>query len=470
MNSLEKLEGAVSHASRRTGNLVSRHPRTLTSVVVIGLAGFAAAAFGTAAIGPDAADLPKHMVTQSVTASDVAKQLEALAEHELELYRSDLTRSSDTPDSLLRRMNVDDAAAAAFLRADPVARKVLAGRSGKMVQVRTGAAGELQELIVRFAAENPAQFATHFTRIRVARFGDRFRSRVETAALAAQVRMGSGTIRQSLFAATDEARLPDVIASQIADIFSTDVDFHRELRRGDTFSVVYEALTADGEPITWNQASGRVLAAEFINNGKKFTAVWFKDATAPGSTLAKGAYFDINGKSKRHSFLASPMEFSRVTSGFAMRFHPIMQKWRQHDGVDYGAPAGTPVRSVGDGVVDFAGWQNGYGNVVSVRHSEDRTTVYAHLSRIDVRKGQQVEQGAVIAAVGSTGWATGPHLHFEFKVKGVHQDPLIIAKSAETLAIGPEAQQRFAELATGVRAQLDAAGTVARTSGSAYAE
>ena len=126
----------------------------------------------------------------------------------------------------------------------------------------------------------------------------------------------------------------------------------------------------------------------------------------------------------RRAFLASPMEFSRVTSGFAMRFHPILQTWRAHLGVDYGAPTGTPVRTVGDGVVEFAGVQNGYGNVVQVEHGNDRSTLYAHLSRIDVRKGQRVEQGQRIGAVGATGWATGPHLHFEFRVNGEHQDPL----------------------------------------------
>jgi murein DD-endopeptidase MepM/ murein hydrolase activator NlpD len=151
-----------------------------------------------------------------------------------------------------------------------------------------------------------------------------------------------------------------------------------------------------------------------------------------------------------------------------MRFHPIHQTWRQHNGVDYGAPTGTPVRAVGDGVVDFAGWQNGYGNVVSIKHSNDRTTVYAHLSRMDVRRGQRVEQGVRIGAVGATGWATGPHLHFEVKVNGQQQNPLLIAKASETIAISPAAKQQFASLAQGVRAQLDAAQTVAASSG--YAE
>jgi murein DD-endopeptidase MepM/ murein hydrolase activator NlpD len=351
---------------------------------------------------------------------------------------------------------VDDADAAAFIRRDATAHKLLAGRGGKMVQARTNAAGDLVELVARYPAERPEQSATHFTRLRITRAGGQFEARVETAPLAAQVRMGSGTIRNSLFAATDDARIPDPVASQIAEIFATDIDFHRELRRGDSFRVIYEALTADGEPITWNQASGRVLAAEFTNDGKSYSAVWFKDPAT-----GRGGYFDLAGQSKRRAFLASPLEFSRVTSGFSMRLHPILQTWRQHNGVDYGAPTGTPVRTIGDGVVDFSGWQNGYGNVVSIRHANDRTTVYAHLSRIDVRRGQHVEQGMRIGAVGMTGWATGPHLHFEVKVHGQQQNPLLIAKSSETIAIAPASKALFAGLAQGVKAQLEAAGTMA---------
>ncbi|MGE5864815.1 MAG: peptidoglycan DD-metalloendopeptidase family protein [Rhizobacter sp.] len=386
-----------------------------------------------------------------VTPEDTSAQLEALASHSLALFRSDVTRSADTVDSVLSRLGVADAAAASFLRTDKTARKMLEGRTGKMLRARTGETGLLEELTVRYPAENPDQATTHFSRLRVTRFNDGFVSMVETAPLSAQVRLGSGTIRSSLFASTDEAGIPDPVAVQLAEMFATDIDFHRELRRGDTFSVVYEALTADGEPVTWNQASGRVLAAEFVNNGRAHAAVWFQDGNQ------KGGYFGFDGQSKRRAFLASPMEFSRVTSGFAMRMHPILQTRRAHLGVDYGAPTGTPVRTVGDGVVDFAGWQNGYGNVVQVQHSNDRTTLYAHLSRINVRRGQRVDQGTVIGAVGATGWATGPHLHFEIKVKGQHQDPLRVAKTSEAVTLSPASKARFTEVARDFRQQLQAA-------------
>jgi murein DD-endopeptidase MepM/ murein hydrolase activator NlpD len=436
---------------RRLNDAAHRHPRRVAVAVCTLLGGFAVTAFGIAPMAPDAADLPQRVVTEELTLTGIDQQLEALAQHALELSRSDLTRASDTADSLLRRLGVVDPSAAAFLRSDRDARRLLEGRAGKMVQVTTDDGGALKELVARFPALDSTLAATHFSRLTISRVAGRWLARLDTAPLVGQVRLGSGTIRSSLFAATDEAKLPDGIATQMVDIFSTEIDFHRQLRKGDTFSVVYEALTADDQPITWSDGTGRILAAEFTNNGKTAQAVWFKDGHA------RGAYFTPDGQSKKRAFLASPMEFSRITSGFAMRLHPIMQTWRAHNGVDYGAPSGTPVRTVGDGVVDFAGWQNGYGNVVQIKHGGDKTTVYAHLSKLEVRKGQRVEQGQRVGLVGATGWATGPHLHFEFRVGGQFQDPLKIARASETVVIDATARPRFLQTAAAASAQLDAA-------------
>ncbi|UDF37227.1 UNVERIFIED_ORG: M23 family metallopeptidase [Shinella sp. XGS7] len=436
----------------RTEAFAARHPRALTATVVGLLGGFAITAFGIAPLAPDAEDLPQRVITESVQTLDLEEQLTALATHELALVRNDVTRASDTADSLLRRMGAFDPAAAAFLRSDPLGQRVLKGRVGKMVQLSAEPDGTVHSMVVRFPAELAEQQATHFSRLSIERKGQGFSAKLETAPLQPQVRLGSGTVRSSLFVATDEAGIPDAVASQMADMFSGDIDFHRELRKGDRFSVVFESLSADGEPINWGQASGRVIAAEFVNNGKSHSAVWFKD---PAS--GKGNFYGFDGQSKRRAFLASPMEFSRVTSGFAMRFHPILQKWRAHLGTDYGAPTGTPVRTVGDGVVEFAGWQNGFGNVIHVRHSGDRQTVYAHLSRIDVKKGQRIEQGQKIGAVGATGWATGPHLHFEFRVKGQHQDPRIIARASEAITLPATAKTQFQATVASVKNQLSAA-------------
>jgi len=437
---------------QRAASLVRRHPRRLYAAILLGCAGFGVTAFGVAPLSSIDTQV-QHLITESVAPADLQGQMSSLAQQKLSLFRNDTTRPGDTVDSLLRRLGVDDAEAATFLRRNNLARELLSGRSGKMVQVRADALGQMDELVARYPSRSAAQLTTHFTRLRITRDGQQFDARIETAPLAAMSKMGSGVVVNSLFNATDEAGLPDAVATQLAEVFATEINFHRDLRRGDTFSVVYETLTADGEPITWNESAGRVLAAEFVNKGESHSAIWF-ESTQAGQ---RGAYFDPSGRSKQRSFLASPMEFSRVTSGFAMRFHPILQSWRQHAGVDYGAPMGTPVRVVSDGIVEFAGWQNGYGNVVAVKHADDRSTLYAHLSRIDVRKGQAVTQGMHIGAVGMTGWATGPHLHFEFKVGGVQRDPSVIASLANTVALAPAARVQFAQLVQSAQAQLGVA-------------
>lgn len=436
-----------------------QHRTGLAAAVLAVLAGFAITAVAVAPLAPDAALLPQRLVYEAVVPEGMDVQLAALAALDMSLIRSDITRATDSAESLLTRLGVRDPGAVQFIRSDATARVLLAGRGGKMVQAQTNADGGLHELVARFPAERAEQARTHFTRLKLSRLNvngqARWLAQLQTVPFAAQTRLASGSIRSSLFAATDESGLPDGVAAQLAEIFGTDIDFHRELRKGDTFSVVYEALTADGEPVAWNEGAGRVLAAEFVNGGRAHHAVWF--ASADG----RGAYYDVNGRSKRHAFLASPMEFSRVTSGFAMRMHPLLNTWRRHLGVDYGAPTGTAVRSVGDGVVAFAGRQNGYGNVVQIKHSNERSTLYAHLSRIDVRQGQRVEQGQHIGAVGATGWATGPHLHFEFRVGGKHQDPLRAAKASETMPLDAGSLGRFAELVQTVRVKLDVAQTLA---------
>ena len=459
MESLSQAEKAVENAVQslfgRLAQWTRRHPRRLAAGTAAVLAAAAGTAFGIAPLAPDAADLPKRLVTESFTPENLDAQLDALAAQHLVLARSDVTRANDTAGTLTRRLGIVDEQLDAFLQSDATSRKLWQGRPGKMVSATTDDNGRLTQLVARYPAERDDQFNTHFSRLTLTRGAQGFTSKLETVPFGSTERLATGTVRSSLFAATDEANLPDPIATQLADVFSTDVDFHRELRKGDTFSVVYEALTADGEPVSWNQGAGRVLAAEFVNDGHAYSAVWFADARS-----GKGAYFDLNGRSKHSAFLASPLAFSRITSGFSMRFHPILQEWKRHQGVDYGAPTGTPVHVVGDGVVTFAGQQNGYGNVIQVLHSDNQMTVYAHLSKSYVRVGQHVGQGDHIGDVGMTGWATGPHLHFEFRVGGVVKDPLTIAKSAETLTLDNASRPRFAALATELKSELAVAGSL----------
>ncbi len=432
-----------------------KHRFGLVAGIVTLMAGFAVTAVAVAPLVAEPPPLTQRLIVETIEPRGLGSQLLELSTQDITLTRSDITRATDSADGLLARLGVQDPEAASFLRSDSTARLVLTGRGGKMVQAQADASGSLQELVARFPAERAEQAQTHFTRLTMSRIGGRWLARLATVPYTTQQRLASGSIRNTLFAATDESGVPDAVASQLAEIFSTDIDFHRELRKGDTFSVVYETLMADEQPVPWNEGAGRVLAAEFVNAGHAFHAVWFKSGDG------RGSYYDVDGRTKRRAFLASPMEFSRVTSGFAMRFHPLLQNWRAHLGVDYGAPTGTAVRSVGDGFVTFAGRQNGYGNVVQVQHGGDRTTLYAHLSRIDVRKGQRIEQGTRLGAVGSTGWATGPHLHFEFRVAGQHQDPLRVAKTSDTVPLDAASRPQFAETVKLVQARLEVAETLA---------
>ncbi|TXD13672.1 M23 family metallopeptidase [Extensimonas vulgaris] len=425
-----------------------KHPRRITAAVAALLLTGAGGAFAVAAFGPDAADLPVRQISYPVASLADGAPLDALEAPGFSLYRSELTRSSDTAESLLQRLGVADPGAAAFLRSNDAARQHLLGRAGRLVSVETTDDHRLRKLTVRWAPDD----SNTFQRLVVEREAERFTARVESAPLVAQTRLAGGIIQSSLFAATDAAGIPDAVAVQLAEIFGANIDFRRALRRGDRFSLVYEVLEADGEPLR----SGRVLSAEFLNNGKTHQAVWFQE---PGAS--KGAYYTLDGQSLRKAFLAAPVAFSRVSSGFAMRFHPILQQWRAHLGTDFAAPTGTPVRTVGNGVVAFAGVQNGYGNVIFVQHDKAHVTVYAHLSRIDVRKGQSVEQGQTIGAVGATGWATGPHLHFEFRVDGKQQDPQIMAQaSAAAAPVSAAARPAFERLARNMRVELDAAARV----------
>jgi murein DD-endopeptidase MepM/ murein hydrolase activator NlpD len=384
---------------------------------------------------------PLHQVLESVSTLSLPS---LSVEQPLQLFRSDVTRSNDTADSLLSRLGLSDAEAATYLRNTRTARQQILGRAGRWVNVEGDAQHRLTRMTARWANDD----GENFSRWVMERTAEGFVERLETDRLNVTTRMGNGTIQSSLFAATDDANIPDSVASQLADIFAGDIDFHRALRKGDRFAVVYESLEADGEVLR----SGRVLSAEFVNNGKTHQAFWFKEANAKD-----GGYYNADGISLRRAYLASPLAFSRVTSGFKMRFHPILQTWRAHLGVDYAAPTGTPVRSVGQGIVDVAGTQGGFGNVVMVKHASGQTTVYAHLSRINVKRGQSVMQGQTLGLVGSTGWATGPHLHFEFRVNGQHKDPITMARQSVAVEVSAAAREQFKRHAAIAQVELAAA-------------
>lgn len=323
---------------------------------------------------------------------------------------SDRVQKGDSVASLLQRLGVNDKAAFDFMRTSRDARTIFQLRPGRTMQATVDGEGELQQLIYLHSSDKLLE---------VTRAGETFKAVERPVATQAQVHRKSGVIRSSLYGATDAANIPDAIATQLARIFSTDIDFHVDLRTGDRFSVVYEMLYHNGEFLR----PGRVISADFTNKGKTFEAYLFTDPEG------NDGYYAADGSNRAKSFLRSPLAFSRVSSGFGGRMHPIFRNWRQHTGVDFAAPRGTPAWATADGTVEFVGVKGGYGNVVEVKHSGSISTLYAHLSGFaaGVRRGVRVSQGQTIGFVGSTGFATGPHLHYEFKIGGQHQDPMRVA-------------------------------------------
>jgi murein DD-endopeptidase MepM/ murein hydrolase activator NlpD len=436
-------------------DFVQRHPRHIAATIAALLLSAGGGAYAVASLTPAVPTDPLHLVTEAVqSTASLAPQVEQLDAHSFTLYRSEQVRTTDTPEALLNRLGLADPAAADFLHKNAAVRQILFGRAGRTVTAEATDRLELQTLRMRWV-DNDA--GNSFKRLVIERLGHDFSAHVEIAPLTVQPRIAGGVIKSTLYAATDEAQLPDVVTKQLTQIFDSSIDFHRGLSQGDRFSVVYEALEADGEPMR----AGKILSVEFINRGKPYQAVWFKEDGA-----VKGDYYAFNGESLRRAYLASPMEVTRITSGFGMRNHPILGYSREHTGVDYGAPTGTLVRAIGDGTVQFTGVQGGYGKVVILRHrNQHDSTVYAHLSRIDVSEGSKVSQGDTIGAVGTTGMTTGPHLHFEFRVDNQPQNPTeVLAQQHESTPISTASRTAFARVAASMKAQLNVANQLTRAS------
>jgi murein DD-endopeptidase MepM/ murein hydrolase activator NlpD len=364
------------------------------------------AAFG---IAPDT--VPEPVELQHVVENIALPASPVASTEEVSYWREERIQRGDTVASILARLDVNDAEALSYLLQAKDVRSLYQLIPGRSIRVVTTDDGRLKSL---------SYVNTDGRRLHVTRDESGFSASEELPQTEQWVMQSSGTIETSLFAATDSSGIPETIAVQLADVFSSDIDFHRDLRRGDRFSVVYEALAADGEFVGF----GRVLSAEFVNQGHTYRAVFFRD------DQGRGGYYTPDGRNMRKAFLRSPIEFSRVTSGFTnARFHPILKQWRAHRGIDYGAPTGTRVRVTADGRVTFVGRKGGYGNVIIVRHPNGYETLYAHLSGFSrgLHQGERVVQGEVIGFVGSTGLATGPHLHYEFHVNGVYQNPMRLA-------------------------------------------
>jgi len=409
------------------------------------------AAIAALAAAPAAFELDQSQmlpVIESVTTPSIAAQVVHLLEREDTHLREVRVQRGETLAALFARLGISDATALRFAQSDTSARPLVRLVPGRFVQASITSDGGLRWLKVYGAGDLDGVLAT--TRIltldRSADAASGFRVAEADVPLERRVELKTGEVRVSLFGATDAAEVPDAVTQQMIDALESEIDFQSDLRRGDRFRVIYEALYASGEYLR----AGRLLAVELENGSKRLSAYWF----ANGSK--HGGFYAADGRSLKQAFLRSPLEYTRVSSGFSSsRTHPIFGYDAAHRGVDYSAAAGTNVRAVAEGVVTFAGWQRGYGNMVEIQHDGKHATLYAHLQSVapTLRQGVRIGQGDSVGTVGMTGWATGPHLHFELKVHDLHVNPL----TAELPAVEPLAASqlpKFTLAAAPLRAQL----------------
>jgi murein DD-endopeptidase MepM/ murein hydrolase activator NlpD len=376
-----------------------------------------------------------------------------IAESAQRFVQTERVRRGETVASLLERLGAADAQFLQFAAEDATARRLLQLTPGRQVTAEIDASGRVLWLQYRHG-DLDLEGKEIATRLTIRRDGETLSAMEDPVPLDRQTVMAAAEINSSLFAATDAAGIPDVIASKVADILDGEIDFRRDLRRGAQLRVAYETVreldSLDGPVGT------RVLAVQLVNNGKRHEAIWYER----GDKQGEGEYFGFDGRSLRKAFLRNPLEFSRISSGFSNgRLHPLHGDVRAHKGVDFAAPSGTQVRASGDGTVQFAGRQRGYGNVVILTHRHDISTLYAHLRGFakGLKVGDKVEQGELIGYVGSTGWATGPHLHYEFMVDGRHVDPMAVtvAESEPLEAAELERFMAHAEIVESLMQQID---------------
>jgi murein DD-endopeptidase MepM/ murein hydrolase activator NlpD len=344
---------------------------------------------------------------------------------------------NDTLDAIFGRMALDKADLAAIRNLPGIRQSIDFLKPGDAIKL-THAAGEVREL-TRKVSETQT--------LKVVRQDDGFAAQIIENPVETRIRSAAAVIDSSVFQGAEAAGISDIVALKLANIFAWDIDFVLDIRSGDRFTAVYEQIYQNGRYLR----DGEILAAEFVNGGKVYRAVGFKGDSGVQS------YYTPAGQPMRKAFLRAPVDFTRVSSVFdPRRFHPILQTIRGHMGTDYAAPVGTPVHASGDGRVSFVGRRGGYGNAIVLAHSNGVSTLYGHLSRFAsrIRVGTPVQQGEVIGFVGMTGLATGPHLHYEYLVGGVHKNPQTVQlPGAEPLRA--EALQRFLAAAAPLMARLE---------------
>lgn len=409
-----------------------------------------ATATGVVARNPLSNTPDTKALEQTLPMPAIASQLALLEEQAHTFIHQDRLQKGDTIAALLKRLSVEDPDAEAFIRKNSTARQLFRLDPGQTVKATTDTADNLRSLQALFGPTSKTLDVSTSDLLVIERSGTEqkpeFRAKIQTLRNDIQHEMRSGTIVGNFFTAMDTANVPEEIVHQMIDIFSGVIDFHHDIRFGDRFRIVYEAAYHEGNFVK----NGRIVAVELINRGQTRQAVWY------GTGRSQGNYYTFDGKNIRRAFLRAPLEFSRLSSGFGERTHPISQDWRMHQGIDFAAPVGTQVFAAGHGRVSFVGKQNGYGNLVILTHDNAYTTRYAHLSAFasGLKIGQMVRQGQVIAYVGQTGWATGPHLHYEFRHRDKPLNPLA-SIGLESPALTGSQRKRFTRYTAELMQRID---------------
>jgi murein DD-endopeptidase MepM/ murein hydrolase activator NlpD len=360
--------------------------------------------------------VPVALPLMAATKTDASEPVESAGDSELvaspntETWKHITVNPGDNLSLLFARAGLDDSDVHHFVSRAPDGKALTRLYPGEHIGFLFDDAGALAALQ---RTKSPVETIIY------RRQGDSYSREVDIREPEIHRVLASATIESSLFLAGKKAGMSQNLIMELANIFGGVIDFVLDPRKGDALYVVYEELRLDGE----KYKDGNILAAEFVNKGERFTAYRFIDESG------RAGYYNEDGESMRRQFMLAPVDFSRISSHFnPRRLHPIYKTRRPHRGTDYAAPRGTPVFAAGEGRVTEAGYTKANGNYVVIQHGQAYTTKYLHLHKRQVRKGQRVDQHQVIGTVGSTGAATGPHLHYEFLVNGVHRDPRTIHK------------------------------------------
>lgn len=441
------LSGLFHSADRNPSRSLLR-----SALIILSLAfGIGAAALGMVqptenSITPPEQKLVQQVVPMQLPVEPVA-DFSVSTDTDQPFIHETRIRSGDSLASILKRLDVSDNELLSYMTRDQKARAFYKLYPGRTVQAATNESGRLLWIRYFHTPGNESDGKTVSRSLKISTTDNGFKTEEVEQLTETNTAVAIGTIERSLFAATDTAGVPDAITSQMAEILGSKIDFLRGLRRGDQFRVVYETKTSEGRPA----GTGRVLALEFVNQGKIHSAAWFSPDGVSGS------YYNLDGENLRGAFLRNSIKFSRVSSTFGMRTIAGHQGWSgHHPGVDYSAPTGTPIHATADGTIDYVGWKNGYGNTIIIKHHSKISTLYAHQSRFadGITVGTKVSQGQLIGYVGSTGWSTGSHLHYEFRVADKPIDPLSAVAMPASMPLNTEQRALFAQYIGPIKQQL----------------